>query len=166
MDWSTSPRVTSQDIDGQQPFTVTTKRPWSAIWIAFAAAMGVAAVDYVTLVMSVLFPGWVWCVTTGGLLLAAGVKAVFIDVESVRRERGSRPRDAVAKVVACVVVTAWALALWRELNSGCMGQECAVASQAVSLFVVFPVIPLAALTLIGYLMRRGRVGSAARVGDS
>lgn len=165
MDRSTSPRATSQDIDGQ-PFTVTSKRPWSAIWVVFAAAMGVAAVDYVTLFMSVLFPGWVWCVTTGGLLLAAGVMAVFMDVASVRRERGSLRRDVVAKVVACVVVTVWALALWRELNSGCMGQECAAAAQAVTLFVVFPVVPLAALTLIGYLVRRGQVGSAARVGGS
>ncbi|MFD6094275.1 hypothetical protein ACFWGN_19350 [Oerskovia sp. NPDC060338] len=165
MDRSTSPSATSREIDGH-PFTATSKRPWSAIWVVFAAAMGVAAVDYVTLFMSVLFPGWVWCVTTGGLLLAAGVVAVFRDVESVRRERGSLPHDAVAKVVACVAVAVWALALWWELNSGCMGQECAVASQTVSLFVVFPVIPLAALTLIGYLVRRGRVGSTARVGDS
>ncbi|ACZ32053.1 hypothetical protein Xcel_3049 [Xylanimonas cellulosilytica DSM 15894] len=156
MDRSTSPSVASQDID-RQPFTVTSKRLWSAIWVAFAAAMSVAAVDYVTLFMSALFPGWVWCVTTGGLLLAAGVVTVFMDVAFVRRERGSLRRDVVAKVVACVVFAVWALELWRALGTGCFGQECAAVPQAVTLFVVFPVVPLAALTLVGYLVRRGRV---------
>lgn len=47
--------MASRDVD-RQPFMVTSKRLWSAIWVAFAGAMGVAAVDYVTLSMSVLFP--------------------------------------------------------------------------------------------------------------
>jgi len=146
--------VASQDTDGQ-PLTATSKRLWSAIWVAFAVAMSVAAVDYVTLFMSVLVPGWVWCITTGGLLLGAGLVAVLMDVASVRRARGRRRRDVVAQVAAGFVVAVWALALWRALSGGCFAQECTAVPQAVTLFALFPALPLAALTLIGYLVRRG-----------
>lgn len=153
MGMSTSPSVASQDIDGH---LVTSKRLWLAIWVAFAVAMGVAAVDYVTLFMSSVIPGWVWCVTAGGLLLAAGVVAVFMDVAAMRRQRGPLRRDVVAKVAACVVVAVWALALWAGIDGGCFAEECAAVPQAVALFAVFPVLPLAALALIGYLGRRAQ----------
>lgn len=151
MGMSTSPNVASQDTDVH---LVTSKRLWSAIWVAFAVTMGVAAVDYVTLFMSAVTPGWIWCITAGGLLLAAGVVAVFMDVATARRERGPLRRDVLAKAVACVVVAVWAVALWATLDGGCFAQECAAVPQAVTLFAVFPVLPLAALTLTGYLVRR------------
>lgn len=156
MGMSTSPSVASQNTDGH-PRAVTSTRLWSAIWVAFAVAMGVAAVDYVTLFMSAVIPGWVWCVTVGGLLLGAGVVAVFRDVATARRERGPLRRDVVAQGVACVVVAVWTVALWAALDGGCFAQECAAVPQTVSLFAVFPVLPLAALTLIGYLVRRASV---------
>lgn len=151
MGMSTSPNVASQDTEAHP---VTSKRLWSAIWVAFAVTMGVAAVDYVTLFMSAVIPGWIWCITAGGLLLAAGVVAVFMDVATARRKRGPLRRDVLAKVAACIVVAVWAVALWATLGGGCFAQECAAVPQAVTLFAVFPALPLAALTLIGYLVRR------------
>ncbi|UCN14053.1 hypothetical protein LFM56_14330 [Cellulomonas iranensis] len=151
MGMSPSPSVAGQVTDGH---LVTSKRLWSAIWVAFAVTMGVAAVDYVTLFMSAVIPGWIWCIAAGGLLLAAGVVAVFMDVATARRERGPLRRDVVAKVAACVVVTVWAVALWATLDGGCFARECAAVPQAVTLFAVFPVFPLAVLALIGYLVRR------------
>lgn len=150
MGTSTSPRVADQDVGGR-PFKITSRQLWSAIWIGYAVSLAVTAVDYVTLFMGA---GWIWCVTTGGVLLGAGLVAVFMDVASVRRVRGMRRRDGVAQAAAGVVVALWAIGLVRVLVDDCFARECAAVPVAIGLLVVFPVVPLGALTLIGHLVRR------------
>lgn len=134
---------------------VASRRLWASIWAALAVVLVVAVADYLTMFLSAVVPLWLWCITGGGLVLATAFVAVVVDVASVRRARGRRRPDVVAHVAAAVLVGLWVWLLWRLLTGGCLAEECQSASLSTSLFVLFPVVPVAGLTLIGFLVRRG-----------
>lgn len=127
---------------------------WRATWAAFGVVLAVGVAGYAMVFLSSVVPLWLLLAVGNGLTLSAAMFAVNVDVVDARRKRGKSFIDLIARVAALLLVGWWLAALWTVLADGCFTQECDPIPIWRILFVLIPVVPLAGLTLGGFLVRR------------
>ncbi len=153
METSPSPAAASE-VHEPHDLQFSSRWLWRATWAAFGVFLAVGVAGYAMVFTVAVVPLWLLLAVGSGLVLSAAMFAVNVDVADARRERGRSFIDLVARFAAVLLVGLWLALLWTLLVDGCFTQECDPAPLWRILFVLVPVVPLAGMTLAGFLVRR------------